>query len=109
MNKIALWSLCILLTACTSNNNDKTTATGQQISKEEAKKLNLKPAGILQDLIKSQFNGMPQPGDFDNCEELLQQLEQNNIDIQSIKEREVIVVSNNKLLTYSFEDDTCLR
>ncbi|GAA0860425.1 hypothetical protein [Aliiglaciecola litoralis] len=109
MNKIVLLFLCLLLTACASKNNEKTTVTGQRISKEEAKKLNLKPVGTFQDIIESQYKGMPQPGDFDNCEELLQQLEQKNIAIRSIKEKEVIAVSNNKLLTYSFDDGTCLR
>lgn len=109
MNKIFVLSLCLLLTACANNNIEKTEVTGKRISKEEAKKLNLKPAGTIQDLIKSQFAGLPQPGDFENCQELLQQLKQKNISIQSVKEQEVIAVSkNNKLLTYNFKDGSCL-
>ncbi|REL35703.1 hypothetical protein [Thalassotalea euphylliae] len=109
MNKIVVLSLSLLLTACASNKNDKTEITGKRISKEQAKKLNLKPVGTIQDLMKSQFAGLPQPGDYESCQELLQQLKQKNISIQSVKEREVIAVSKNrKLLTYNFKDGNCL-
>ncbi|KAF7786074.1 hypothetical protein PRUB_a0525 [Pseudoalteromonas rubra] len=109
MMKIYLLSLCFLLTACATNKNEKVEVTGQRISKEEAKKLNLKPVGTIQDLINSHLAGLPRPGDFENCQELLQQLKRKGMTIQSVKEKQVVAVTKaNKLITYNFKDGSCL-
>lgn len=110
MNKIVILTLCLALTACASNNTEKTTVTGQRISKEEAAKLNLTPIGSIQDFIKSQMAGMPQVGEFEGCKELLKQLEQKEISVQSLKEKEVVAVSkDNRVLTYTFKEGSCLE
>ncbi|MBO1257113.1 hypothetical protein J3L16_15630 [Alteromonas sp. 5E99-2] len=110
MNRFIIFLICIFITACAANKNEKTTISGKRISKEEAEKLNLKPAGTFQDLINDQFKGLPKPGSFQSCLELIDQLKEKNITIQTIEEKKVVAVNNeNKLLTYSFSEGSCLR
>ena len=110
MYKILFFILAIVLTSCATktDDSDNATVTGTRISKEEAQKLQLKPAGTLGDILRSQLEGIPQMEEGKTCRELVSELIDKGFEIKSVTDKEIIAISaDNKSLKYSFTSGGC--
>lgn len=116
MKGLILIFTALILSACAANHDEKTTVTGTRVSKSDFKDGELKAVkpkegeNIFDMLMRVQgAEGMPAIGEFKDCKELLAQLAEKKVKVDSIKKLEVVAITaTNKKFTYNFKTGNCL-
>ena len=108
----------LFLSACSTKQDDKVTITGTRVDRSEFDDkilISVKPekGETIMDMISvlNNLNDMPNPKEFNTCQELKDILSRGGIIIKSIKEREIIAISpSNRTVTYKLKStDNCLE